>query len=57
MVRNMAQRTQNESSLRYLDRFEMYAADAILMADQNSESEPIDLIMNLLDTFLLHASE
>jgi hypothetical protein len=53
----MAQNTQNENSFQYLDRIEMYAADAILQPETNSETEPLDLIMNLLDSFLLHASE
>ncbi|MHA2059488.1 MAG: hypothetical protein ACW976_01745 [Candidatus Ranarchaeia archaeon] len=53
----MTQTHQNENAFQYLERMEMYAADATIQTEKNSDSEPLDLIMNLLDTFLLHASE
>ena len=53
----MAHTTQNEKTFNYPDKIELYAADATLQTGKKSEKEPLDLIMNLLDTFLLHASE
>jgi len=53
----MTEKLQNPSLHQKIDNIELYAADAIYQLEGETEQNPAELLMNILSTLLLHASE